>query len=61
MLFVALAEKLSVSKTQITDIVANRDALYKTWARNGGEKRKFSRGNEMLNWFSNLREKNLPV
>jgi len=31
----AFAEKFSVSKTQIADIIDNKDALYKTWAENG--------------------------
>ncbi|XP_025208662.1 jerky protein homolog-like [Melanaphis sacchari] len=66
----ALADKFSVSKTQIADIIANKDALYKIWAENGEEKRKWTKlqktetsiiDNEVLNWFSKLREKNLPV
>ncbi|KAL4104528.1 hypothetical protein QTP88_019823 [Uroleucon formosanum] len=66
----ALADKFSVSKTQIADIIANKDALYKIWAENGEEKRKWIKlqktetsiiDNEVLNWFSKSREKNLPV
>lgn len=30
----AFADKFSVSKTQITDIIVNKDAFYKTWAEN---------------------------
>ncbi|KAL4119556.1 hypothetical protein QTP88_012361 [Uroleucon formosanum] len=30
----ALADKFSVSKTQILNIIANKDVLYKTWAEN---------------------------
>lgn len=33
-------DKFSVSKTQIADIIANKDTLYKTWAGNGEEKLK---------------------
>lgn len=39
----AIAEKFSVSKTQIADIIANKDTLYKTWAENGGKKRKWTK------------------
>jgi len=39
----ALADKFSVSKTQIADIIANKDALYKIWAENGEEKRKWTK------------------
>ncbi|CAI6358507.1 unnamed protein product [Macrosiphum euphorbiae] len=68
--FRALADKFSVSKTQIANIIANEDALYKTRAENGEEKRKWTKlqktetsviDNEVSNWFSKLREKNLPV
>jgi len=33
--FRALADKFSASKTQIANIIANKDALYKTRAENG--------------------------
>ena len=39
----ALADKFSVSKTQIADIIANKDALNKIWAENGEEKRKWTK------------------
>jgi hypothetical protein len=38
----ALADKFSVGKTQIANIIANTDALYKTWAENG-DKRKWTK------------------
>lgn len=34
----ALAERLSVGKIKIADIVANKHVLYKIWAANGEEK-----------------------
>lgn len=38
--FVVLADKFSVRKTQILDIIDSKDALYKTLAENGEKNRK---------------------
>jgi hypothetical protein len=39
----ALADKFSVSKTQIANMIANKHALYKTWAENGEDKWKWAK------------------
>jgi len=66
----ALAEKFHVGKTQIADIVSNKEEIYKVWIENGNDERKLTKlrkcdgnviGNELLVWFSKNREKNLPV
>jgi hypothetical protein len=55
----AFADKFSVNKIQIVDIITNKNDLYKIWTANGEEDRKWTKfqktetsviDNEVSNW-----------
>jgi hypothetical protein len=62
--------KFEVSKSQVSDILKDREALHQLWVKNDNEDRKWTKrqkketsviDDEVPLWFSKLREKNLPV